>query len=268
MNTFYICLRLLSPMQIGAGALGMIEKSLLYIPDRVIWGAFTNTLTQILYGTPAADDYVNVGKAVESGRISTFFPELDGIRYIPVIPDRCWISEKDENRSISFAEMESLLLTSVTSTAIDPSLMAAGMGTLHATDLINHRCRRMEDDKVSPVYFSGYMELPGKIGDMVIDSDMIKKVFSCSRLGGSRKRGWGMVAVEEIRVEKYENFSSLSCLGGKLLTADLGFDAAVEQKVCGDIRLVSRREYDAEKGSGKKFASAKLFWSTGSMIYE
>lgn len=266
MNTFYIRLRLLSPLQIGAGALGMIEKSLLYIPGNVIWGAFTNTLTQMLYGTPAAGDYVTVGNEVSSGKISSFFPELGGNRYVPHIPKQCWITEKGSPQNISFAEMDSLLLTSVTSTAIDPACMSAGAGTLHATDLINYFYKDLDSGKINPVFFSGYMELPEKICDVKIDAETVSRIFTCSRIGGSRKRGWGRCAVEKVTLEQYENFGFISSREGKLLTADLEFDGT--QKVCGEIRLISRREYDAEKGSGRKFASAKLFWSTGSMIYE
>ena len=266
MNTFYIRLRLLSPMQIGAGSLGMIEKSLLYIPEKVIWGAFTNTLTQMLYGTPAAEDYVTVGNAVYSGRISSFFPELENIRYIPNIPERCWIAENNNSKSIPFAEMNSLLMTSVTSTALDSERVSAGTGTLHAVDLINYFYKDWRNEEIKQMNFSGYMELPEKICDIKIDGEVIKKIFACSRIGGSRKRGWGRCMVEKVALEQYENFSFLSFPGGKLLTADHEFDCS--QKVCGEIRLISRREYDAEKGSGRKFASAKLFWSTGSVIYD
>jgi hypothetical protein len=244
----------------------MIEKSLLYIPEKVIWGAFTNTLTQMLYGTPAAEDYVTVGNLVCSGRISTFFPELAGTRYIPNIPGRYWSAENGSGKNISFAEMDTLLLTSVTSTAIEPEHMSAGAGTLHATDLVNYFYKDLNSEKIHPVCFSGYMELPDRICDMKIDAETINRIFGCSRIGGSRKRGWGRCIVEKVSLEQYENFSFLPCEGGKLLTADLEFNG--QQKVYGEIRLISRREYDAEKGSGRKFASAKLFWSTGSVLYE
>ena len=155
MNTFAIRLKLISPMQIGAGSLGMIEKTHLYIPPRVIWGAFTNTLTQFIFGNPADDDYVKVGKAVETGKISSFFPEIEGRRIIPVTPEQKWISE-DGTRSFPDGLVNSMFLSSVTSTAIDPRWMAAKRATLHATDLIQPFMTSSEPGKYIPVFFSGY----------------------------------------------------------------------------------------------------------------
>ncbi len=46
LTTYTITLKLKSPLQIGAGTLGMIEKTELFIPGRVLWGAFVSTIVQ------------------------------------------------------------------------------------------------------------------------------------------------------------------------------------------------------------------------------
>ena len=264
MNTFFIRFHLLSPMQIGAGSLGMIEKTLLCIPGRVIWGAFTNTLTLSLFPAPRPDDYVQVGSGLDSRRISTFFPEIDGDRMLPVIPDRKWICP-GKAAGISFSAMNAALMTSAAATAIAPDWMAAARGTLHASDLISP-VRTDKNGRV-PVVFSGYMEIPNSICGQSMDSDAVRKVFDSARIGGGRKRGWGRISADTVEpVSGYDGYQQVAVPGGRLLTADMPFSPSL--RVSGEIRLLSRREYDPDNGSGQRFSASELVWSAGSMIYD
>ena len=266
MNTFFIRFRLLSPMQIGAGSLGMIEKSLLYIPGKIIWGAFTNTLTQMIAAPPRPEDYLRIGAALDFRRISTFFPDIDGRRMMPVIPEQKWICS-DGGNSISFRCMNAALMTSTSATAIAPGWMAAARGTLHASDLISPYRTDSAGNRF-PVCFSGFMEFPDSIDGLPLDPETIRRVFDSARIGGGRKRGWGRIRVDSLerQAASYEGYQQIALPGGRLLTADMAFSP--DLRVSGEIRLVSRREYDPQAGSGHHFSEPELVWSAGSMIYD
>ena len=266
MNTFFIRFHLLSPMQIGAGSLGMIEKTLLYIPPKVIWGAFVNRLTQMIFQNPDGNHFIQVGNAVDVGGISTFFPEIDGVRMLPVIPDRKWIDPEHPEFCLSFSEIQSSMMTSMASTAIAPEQMAAARGTLHAVDLINS-CAADRSGNMIPVSFSGYMSLSDNILESEIDDSLIRKVFDSSRIGGGRKCGLGRIMTDTVElVSGYDGFRQIPIPGGTLLTADMPFSP--ELNVSGEIRLISRREYDPSAGSGQHFSDPQFVWATGSVIYD
>lgn len=280
MGVFRIVFKACSPIQIGAGSLGMIERTLLFVPGRVIWGALTDSLVRSLFPSPRGEFYEEAGTELKKGRFSTFFPcftieENDSAlhRMIPCIPEHAFIAEDQPEVKLDQGEAEYRLCGSSASTALDPTRMAAKDGHLHSTDLIlpfwNPKDRTQ---KKHPTTFSGYLELPGQIraggADIPLDEARLRKCFSRMRIGGGRKNGWGVIAPVSVEtVSSYDGFESIPWKGGRLLTAECPV-AADDHRVDGRAVLLSCREYDPIRGSGQRFTAAKMVWRTGSVIYD
>ena len=280
MGVFRIVFRACSPIQIGAGALGMIERTAMIVPGRRIWGALTASLVRSLFPSPRSEFYEEAGTELKKGRFSTFFPclpvkENDSTlhRMIPCLPEHTFVAEDQPGLALDQDEVESLLCGSSASTALDPARMAAAEGSLHSTDLIlpvwSIGCGKRKKQATT---FSGYLELPERIraggADIPMDAPRVRECFSCMRIGGGRRNGWGVIAPLSVEtVSSYDGFESIPWKSGRLLTAEFPI-ASDGHKVHGRARLRSCREYDPARGSGQRFTAARMVWQTGSVVYD
>ena len=276
-----LTLKLLSPMQIGAGTLGMIEKTELYIPGRVVWGAFTATLVQKYVVNSGNLEYQQAGQQLGpwEKHFSSFFPSLDGhpACYLPVFQrnQRIWKQENQllGDESISDTEMQAMFMTGIAGHATDPDRMATFDESLHETDLIAPLIS--EGNSFVSVCFKGTVQLPDTIqindSQIQLDQGAIEDVFNRCRLGGGRKRGRGMVMLQEI--QKSDTLDSdLTCRtfgpDATLITAPNHIVKKDHRKIQGRAFLASYRQYCNSKGFGRNFTDASLCWEVGSVIFK
>lgn len=281
MNTFKIVFQLAAPMQIGAGALGMIEKTECFIPGRLVWAALTDALVRGYFSRPSDRSFAEVGCELKKGRFSTFFPLLpwNGTfhRFIPCFLENLFFAEDDPSLKLSAFDVESMLLTSTASTAIQPDRMAAAKGSLHAVDMIAPFLSwNVEDCGVKksppiPSRFEGYVELPDSIcadGKMIeLKPEAVSALLDGIHLGGGRKKGWGKVSLQarDLTPAQYDHFDFISQKDfGKILTAER--PVAPGDLADGRARLNSFRKYDAVRGTGLSFSKPELVWRIGTVL--
>mgnify|MGYP003971631371 CR=1 FL=1 len=274
-----LTLRLLSPMQIGAGTLGMIEKTELFIPGRVLWGALTNMLTRQLCHRPTGREFLAIGSALgkDGSRTGTLFPSTDGGKSVwrPRFSanDRVWINSHDLDPRLD-GDMRRLLATSVASNSTDPTRMVTDDRSLHSTDMISDLFRG-KDGKIHPVCFKGTVELPETLSvagqDVRLDGSVITTALNAARLGGGRKRGWGQIEVIALETTDVTGDLHTEPLpngkGTWLLTANCAV-AAGHGNALGRAFLAVHRQYDNTngKGYGRSHTSARLCWEIGTLL--
>ncbi len=287
-----IVIRLTSPLQVGAGTLGMVEKSELFIPGRLLWAVLTAHLTRFLKTRPLKDDYDKIGAQIGpwESAFSSLFPSFDYGQScrIPVFTGnrRVWYPaavgesglkiESDSRKSLAEAEIENLLLSGLSGNATDPRRLATSSGSLHETDLISPVFHN-ENNALVPLMFIGCFRLPGKVKltgqvEVALDEQRIIDTLAGSRLGGGRKRGWGQIKVERLRrlAGRLPEDLSRQKFGdhGTVLTSAT-LPVAEEQagaEIHGRAQLATYREHSREKGSGGAFSRPRLCWQVGTLI--
>jgi hypothetical protein len=280
-----LVIELLSPMQIGIGSLGMVEKTGMYIPGRVMWGALTSTLVRQQISKPEYKHFKKVGESLGPHEkfLSSFFPSFDNGKseWLPVFEgnSRSWVKyicekkEFDLQNKRSEEEMQAILISGQSGNATDPERMATFDKSLHETDMISPLTRKGE--KLIPVCFTGTMQLPEKLNipegkQIDINGEILKSVFNQCRLGGGRKRGWGIVRLISIKNESIldETLNTRKYPYGNVLLTSATHP--VEEKVPilnGRAFLATYRQYCKNKGQGRSFTSAQLCWETGTLIH-
>lgn len=263
-------------MQIGAGKLGMVEKTELFIPGRVLWGALTATFSQHVFSCPRDEHYQQIGKQLAPNIevFGTFFPSFDQGKtwFYPVFNGFCyhWNNSANDQEVLRDDEIARRLLFCATSTALNPERMAAEDGLLHSTDMIAPLWRTEKD--TIPVCFCGSMRLPVFVEvegrKTELDSVLLKHLLKNSRLGGGRKRGWGRIAVKDIELAEQPDRSPAQWLTKN--TQRILLTPQPVQKgdnlVAGRCVLAVFREYSARHGFGQGFSSPRLVWQVGSVL--
>lgn len=283
MTTFYIEFAAAAPLQIGAGALGMIELCQCHIPGRVIWGALVNSLCSLLFTRPDDHIYRSVGEAISVDAISTFFPLLpkkprkprrDELhRFIPCFPLGEHLAADNPAIRIPSADVRSMMLCSIASTAVSPQLLSATDETLHSNDLIAPYLNLGANVRDRfPSSFAGYLELPEQITvnnvAITIDAALLHELFTNMRIGGGRKRGWGIIRPLKISPQStpYRGYRAIAYNGdAQLLTSEKTISAT--DRADGRARLQSFREYDPELGFGRRFTAPEMVWQIGTVLY-
>lgn len=185
---YKVTLQLCSPLHMGYGKIGNLQRTRTYITGRALWGALTMRLTRDKVGSGASANnsimYQNIGKQVSQSLAFTyFFPALrSGNTYQIVWP---WAEEGDFRRRF---------MSSYAGTALDYSQQTASFGMLHETEFISPRAL----DSGEPVFLQGYI-FEKKTCDLSWQSALQRL-----QLGGERGYGWGDVKVVDI----YENKGS------------------------------------------------------------
>ena len=168
-----VVLRLLSPMHIGHGEVGNIQRTRPYVLGRVLLGALTSRLTRDRFqGQGPADrfdQYHSVGEEVHASLAFTYFyPTTDPHGAVKIWP---WD-----------AEFQSKFLTTYAGTALVYPDKSADEGTLHETEFIPPRTL----DSGQQVYLAGYVFARGGAPQWI---SALRRV----QLGGERGYGWGRV---------------------------------------------------------------------------
>ncbi|MEA3309146.1 MAG: CRISPR-associated protein [Chloroflexota bacterium] len=174
MWTMYkVILRLRSPLHVGAGQLGNVQRARSYVTGKTLWGALTARITRDKPDTPSpaqARDYRKIGRQVKEQLACSYFYPAVG-EEVDVWP---WGETADE-----FAWR---YLNTYASTALDCTRHTAEEGGLHEVEYIAPTTR----DGV-PVNLIGYIF--ERAGCKLLWRAALPRL----QLGGERTYGWGRV---------------------------------------------------------------------------
>ncbi len=178
-RAYKIVLRLRSPLHVGQGKVGNLQRTRSYVAGRNFWGALTARLARSGHpdGRPKAKTYADVGERVHEELAFTYLfatTQRDG-----AIETWPW----DQAFRYRF-------LSTYAGTALDYSATSAEEASLHEVECIVPHTR----DKGKPVYLSGYLFQHE-------DSDLDwQGALRRLQIGGERGYGWGDVRKEEISI--------------------------------------------------------------------
>jgi len=186
-KAYQVVFKLKSPLHIGCGKVGNVQKTRPYIMGRSFWGALTMRLTREQH-KPATDSrhYETIGEKVHQELAYTYFyPAISqGTKY---------------NFEYHWGEFESQFrrrfLSSYSSTALVYPQQAADEGLLHEVEFISPRTL----DTGKQVYLIGYV--------FEKENCSLKWQEACQKLqmGGERGYGWGdmqYINIKEITVNQ------------------------------------------------------------------
>jgi hypothetical protein len=196
-KAYRVVFKLKSPMHIGCGKVGNVQRTRPYVTGRVFWGALTMRLTRDKCAKehkPAtqSEDYQSIGDKVNQLLgFSYFYPAISQIDQISYHWDK-------EN------QFRHRFLSSYTSTALVYSQQAADEGLLHEVEFLSPRTL----DEGKQVYLIGYV--------FEKDNSTLKWRDACTRLqmGGERGYGWGMVELIDDPVETQALFGGQVTFNG------------------------------------------------------
>jgi len=267
-TAYRVVLRLRSPMHIGRGKVGNVQRTRSYVTGRVLWGALTERLTRDHFRGkgPATDSkqYANVSATVHSKLAFTYFyPTTSKDGQVPLWP---W----DDGFAARF-------LSTYPSTALVYPQQSAEEGTLHEVEcLVPHTL-----DEGKPVYLVGYLFAKDGATDW-------QSALTRVQLGGERGYGWGRVEPVEGRPQPWDdNDGSLfGCytlkpdawppvlraeekapLLAHALAADFGEEHKAVNGVDGVVEpLVGRETHPQDGRFGVWISSARICYAPGSQV--
>lgn len=176
-RAYQVVLRLRSPLHIGCGQVGNLQRTRPYVTGRVLWGALTMRLTRdaVQGRGPATDSlkYREVGDQVHQSLAFTYFyPALkSGNDYRVVWP---WENENSFRRRF---------LSSHQGTALSYPQQSAAEGMPHEVEFISPHTL----DTGEMVFLKGYVF--EKEGCTLYWQSALKRL----QMGGERGYGWGSV---------------------------------------------------------------------------
>lgn len=174
-TAYRLVFKLKSPMHIGCGKVGNIQRTRPYVTGRAFWGALTMRLTRDGTDGSATDSkqYECYGKKVHEQLAYTYFYPAIKLNKDYLI-EWFWKNESQFRRRF---------LSSYASTALVYPQQAADEGLLHEVEFISPRTL----DKGEQVYLVGYV--------FEKEDCTLNWRDACKRLqmGGERGYGWGMV---------------------------------------------------------------------------
>jgi hypothetical protein len=252
-HAYKVFFRLLTPLHLGAGSVGNVQRTRPYLPGKALWGALTARLTR---DVPAlGGDYMAIGKqANDELAFSYFYPSMGDLI-------DCW--PWDET-----GEFDWRYLGSYASTALDYNQNSAQEGTLHETEFIAPTSR---DGK--PVQLVGYLfarhdcSLPWQAA------------LPRLQLGGERTYGWGRVKVASCVASSETLFGKhrLHLVGdrplielatGAHLLAHTLATGVAEGQIQGKLTPLVGRETREAHSHGQHFpAKTPIVWEPGATVH-
>jgi len=247
-----IVLRLLTPLHVGAGQLGNVQRTRPYVTGKSLWGALTARLTRDY--SDLGGNYGEVGQRVnEELAFSYFYPAVG--ETVDLWP---WDETTDE-----FAWR---YLGAYASTALDYGRSAAEEGSLHETEFIAPVTRDGQ-----PVYLVGYIfERQGC-------ALRWQEALPWLQLGGERTYGWGRVKPSLIMPADGSFFGldatqlagerpTLRLTSGSPLLAHAPAVGANAVAAEGRLMPLVGRETQAADRHGQCVAFLGIYWEPGSTV--
>ncbi|MGC9529166.1 MAG: hypothetical protein ACP5G2_00900 [Candidatus Bipolaricaulaceae bacterium] len=182
-RAYQVVLRLRSPLHIGWGKVGNLQRTRPYVTGRVLWGALTARLArdQVPPGKPATapDLYEAMGQQVHQLLAFTYlFTTTWQDGHVDI-----WPWEKGFSHQF---------LSTYASTALIYPQQSAAEGTLHEVECISPHTP--VDGR--PVYLTGYIFAQE-------DAPEFSSTLHRLQLGGERGYGWGRV--EQVKCQEWDS---------------------------------------------------------------
>lgn len=230
-QVYRVVFRLRSPLHVGRGKIGNLQRTRLYVPGRTFWGALTMRLTRdAALGKSGATDsaaYQQVGAKVDATLAYTYF-------YPALWDDSLGDYAVQWPWSPDFTQR---FVSSYTGTALTYPSQSVAEGTLHEIELVSPSTL----DTGEPVHLVGYVFDDGS-------SLNWQSALERLQLGGERGYGWGQVTV--------------AALDGPLTNADLfggvaefvpntGTSIRVKANAPSGARVLAHATPDSVKMSGE-----------------
>ncbi len=179
---YRVIFRVRSPLHIGWGKVGNLQRTRPYVTGRTLWGAFTMRLTRDRAAGrgPAtnSEDYQSVGQQVHQSLAFTYFyPAVrsgDGYRV-----EWFWQGE---------AAFRHRFLSSYSGIALSHPEQSADAGMLHEVEFISPNM----EDTGEPIFLVGY------IFERNDNQLAWQAACKCLQIGGERGYGWGAVELVPI----------------------------------------------------------------------
>jgi len=265
-RAYQVILRLRSPMHIGWGKVGNVQRTRPYVTGRVLWGTITMRLARdATQGNgPATDsrDYRRVGEQVNQSLAFTYFyPALkSGDDYRVAWP---W-----ENESA----FRHRFLSSYQGTALSYPQQSAAAGMLHEVEFISPNAL----DTGEEVFLKGYVF---EQADCALNWQSALKRL---QMGGERGYGWGNVELVNSAQSADEHLFNgpaifkgdgddptvYSPADGRLLAHTLVEDLPV----AGDVEPLVGREWRSDNPSrchaGQHVEFCGIYWIPGSVAHQ
>jgi hypothetical protein len=257
-KAYRVVFKLKSPMHIGCGKIGNVQRTRPYVTGRVFWGALTMRLTRDKH-QPAtcSKQYQAIGNQVHKQLAYTYFypATKSKERYEIALP---WQNESLFRRRF---------LSSYTSTALVYPRQAADEGLLHEVEFLSPRTLDTGDQ----VYLIGYV--------FEKEGCDLKWKDACKRLqmGGERGYGWGMVELmgEPEPIKSQDLFDGQAAFNGSgdkpIIQAErerlLAHTSSANLSAKGEIEPLVGREWKVSNQAGQhveKFCDP--CWVPGSFV--
>lgn len=265
-RVFHVVLQLRSPMHIGRGKVGNVQRTRGYVTGRAMWGALTLRLTRdrMQQSTLTLEPvtYEQVGLELQQGlAFSYLYPTVDSTGKLTQWP---WQPGFD-----------SRFLSTYPSTALVYPERSADEGSLHEIEFVSPYTL----DTGEPVFLSGYL-FEG------IDVPGWKQAMARLQLGGERGYGWGQVNLVRLdELGKAEDAAKspyaiwpgcefVPVLGAPRLKLQekttiyghLDANRALMSVVEGPLEPLMGRETVSASGAGQQVVRAKICYAPGSVV--
>jgi len=255
-QAYHIVFRLRSPMHIGSGSVGNIQRTRPYLTGRAFWGALTMRITRELQLSKpeSANTYAEVGEAVHRDISYSYF-------YPAVRTDSGYQILWPWNNPDTFRYR---LIRSYASTALDYPMQSAAEAFLHESEFLSPHTL----DKGEPVFLTGYMF----VNDLCkLDwKNALKKL----QFGGDRCYGWG-----DVKLEYCNPVVNNSLFNGAVLFEDnivnlnkpaqmqlLAHTTATGVNADGDIEPLVGREWRKNGRAGRHVEFTGICFTPGSTL--
>ena len=274
--------QLKSPLHIGSHKIMHFMKTRPYAPGKLLWGALTSKLAPLL----GIKNYPTVGNFLKKTmRFGYLYPYVKNQLFLPHYTEKGLMFD-----SLSQSEFEKRFISSIASVVIDPDSLSAEEGMLHEIEFVSPYSL----DKGDPVFIKGLLwvkdfsengfGITGKNNNLLIkyanaNIDFTEDLADTLQIGGEIRYGFGLIELRkesfsEIGNKRLDNFSGVwsDNVEDVCLTVEANqptwSHVLHSDKICikGNIEPLVGRDWDVEKGSGRRLNALGLFWSPGSII--
>jgi hypothetical protein len=164
-----------SPLHVGAGQVGNVQRTRPYVTGKTLWGALTARLTRDIHPGATTADYRRIGNQVDEQLPFSYFYPAVGEQVEPWP----WGEKADE--------FSGRYLNTYAATALDYTRNAAEDGSLHEVEYIAPTTREGQAvNLIGYIFEQQGCQLPWKE----------KETLNRLQLGGERTYGWGRVKLE------------------------------------------------------------------------
>jgi len=263
-TAYRMVFKLKSPMHIGCGKVGNVQRTHSYVTGRVFWGALTLRLTRDATSGSATDSnqYKEFADQVNSHLAFTYF-------YPAIAKPK---TNHSEGYEIAFpwqneSQFRRRFLSSYASTALVYPQQAADEGLLHEVEFLSPRTL----DEGKQVYLIGYVF---EKEDCTLKW---RKACKCLQMGGERGYGWGMVEPVSEPVESQDLFDGQVAFNGSrdkpIIQAErlLAHASSTGITATGEIEPLVGREWRSHNSTNRYAGQhverfGDICWTPGSVV--